>query len=140
MVKIDAISSLHVLELLSDEISMNIFNAIAKNVTNSENLMQLLNLTRKQYYDRSSRLLKIGLIRRKKCQFNLTSFGQLVRHSQLKIESAFKHSSALTMIDVVESDSGMSDEVQKSLIDKLIDYPEIKTIVLNGRMNRSINR
>ena len=84
---------------LSDEISMNIFNAIAKDVTNSENLMQLLNLTRKQYYDRSSRLLKIGLIRRKKCQFNLTSFGQLYDHSQLKIESAFKHSSALRMID-----------------------------------------
>ena len=140
MIKNDAISSLHVLELLSDEISMNIFNAIAKDVTNSENLMQLLNLTRKQYYDRSSRLLNIGLIRRKHGEFYLTSFGRLVDHSQLKIASALKHSSALRMIDVVESDSGMSDEAQKSLIDKLIDDPEIKMLVLSGRMNRSINR
>ena len=126
--------------MISDQISVNMLNAIAMEATNSENLMQIFNLTRKQYYDRSSRFLMIGLIRREKSQFYLTAFGQLVRHSQLKIESAFKHSSALRKIDIVESDSGMSDEVQKSLIDKLIDDPEIKTIVLNGRMNRSINR
>ena len=124
-----AISSLHVLETISDQISMNILNAIAKDVTNSENLMQLLNLTHKQYYNRSSRLLNIGLIRRKNREFYLTSFGRLVHHSQLKIASALKHSSELRMIDVLKSDSGMSEDQQKSLIDKLIDYPEMKRLI-----------
>ena len=97
-----SISSLHVLEVISDQISVNILNAIAKDVTNSENLMQLLNLTRKQYYDRSTRLLNIGLIRRKNGEFYLTSFGQIVHHSLLKIASALKHSSELRAIDDIK--------------------------------------
>ena len=123
-----SVSSLHVLELLSDQISVNILNAIVKDVTNSENLMQLLNLTRKQYYDRSTRLLNIGLIRRKNGEFYLTSFGQLVHHSQLKIASALKHFSELRAIDVLRSDPGMSEDQQKALIDNLIDDPELKRV------------
>ena len=75
MKKNDAISSLQVLETISDQITMNLLNTIAKDATNSENLMQLLDITRKQYYDRSSRLLHIGLIRRENGEFHLTSFG-----------------------------------------------------------------
>ena len=88
-----SVSKLQILEVISDQICINIFNAIAKDTTNSENLMKLLNLTRKQYYARSSRLLKTGLIRKENREFNLTSFGQLVYHSQLKIASALEHSS-----------------------------------------------
>ena len=91
--------------------------------------MQLLNLTRKQYYDRSSRLLNIGLIRRKNGEFYLTSFGQLVHHSQLEIASALKHSSELKAIDELRSDPGMSEDQQKSLIDNLIDDPELKRLI-----------
>ena len=108
---------------------MNLLNAIAKDVTNSENLMQLLNLSRKQYYDRSTRLLNIGLIRRKNGEFYLTSFGQLVHNSQLKIASALKHSSELRAIDILRSDPGISDDQQKSLIDNLIDDPELKRLI-----------
>ena len=124
-----SISTLHVLELLSDQNSVNILNAIAKDVTNSGNLKQILNLTRKQYYDRSTRLLNIGLIRRKNGEFYLTSFGQLVHNSQLKIASALKHSSQLRAIDVLRSDPGYSKDQQKILIDNLIDDPELKRII-----------
>ena len=124
------ISSLHVLELISDQISVNILNAIAMEATNSENLMQIFNLTRKQYYDRSSRLLNMGLIRRKNGEFYLTSFGQIVHHCQLKVASALKHSSELRAIDILSSDPGMSEAQQKSLIDNLIDDPEIKRSII----------
>jgi predicted transcriptional regulator len=108
---------------------MNLLNAIAKDATNSENLMQLLNITRKQYYDRSSRLLHIGLIRRENGEYYLTSFGQIVNHSQLEIALALKHSSELKAIDVVRSDTGFSEDQQKSLIDNLIDDPELKKLI-----------
>ena len=124
-----AISSLHVLEAISDQISVNILDAIAKDVTNSGNLMQLLNLTRKQYYDRSTRLLNIGLIRRKNGEFYLTSFGQMIHNSLLKIASALKHSTELRAIDVLRSDPGMSEDQQKSFIDNLIDDPELKRLI-----------
>jgi predicted transcriptional regulator len=119
-------STLDVLEVISDQISVNMLNAIAKDATNSESLMQIFNLTRKQYYDRSSRLLNMGLIRRKNGEFYLTSFGQIVHHCQLKVASALKHSSELRAIDILRSDPGMSEGQQKSLIDNLIDDPEIK--------------
>ena len=108
---------------------MNMLDAIAKDVTNPENLMQLLKLTHKQSYSRSSRLLNIGLIRRQNGAFIITSFGQLVHHSQSKIASAFKYSSELSVIDTLRSDSGMSGDQQKILIDKLIDDPEIKRLI-----------
>ena len=98
--------------------------------TNSENLMQIFNLTRKQYYDRSSGLLNMGLIRRKKGVFYLTSFGKLVHHCQLELASALKHSSELRAIDILCSDPGMPEDQQKSLIDNLIDDPEIKRSIV----------
>ena len=116
--------------MISDQISVNILNAIAMEATNSENLMHILNITRKQYYDRSSRLLNIGLIRRKKGKFYLTSFGQIVHHCQLKVASALKHSSELRAIDILCSDPGMPEAQQKSLIDNLIDDPEIKRSII----------
>ena len=123
-----SISNLHLLELLSDQISVNLLNAIANDVTNSENLIQLLNVTRKQYYDRSTRLLNIGLIRRKNGEFYLTSIGQLVHNSQLKIASALKHSSQLRAIDVLRSDPGLPKDRLNSLIDDLIGDPELKRL------------
>jgi predicted transcriptional regulator len=124
-----SISSLDVLEAISDQISVNILNAIAKDVTKSENLMQLLNLTRKRYYDRSTRLLNTGLIRRENGKFYLTSLGQLVHQSQLKIASALEHSSELRAIDALRSDPEMSEDQDKSLIDNLIDDPELKRLI-----------
>jgi len=123
-----SISSLTVLELLSDQRSVMILDAIAKDVTNSWNLIKLLNLTRKQYYDRSTRLLNIGLIRRKDGEFYLTSFGQIVRHSHLKITLALKHSSQLRAIDVLRSDPGLPKDRLNSLIDDLIGDPELKRL------------
>src|SRR6476659_1613956 len=126
-----SISNLHLLELLSDQISVNLLNAIANDVTNSENLIQLLNVTRKQYYDRSTRLLNIGLIRRKNGEFYLTSFGQLVHNSQLKIASALKHSSQLRAIEIIRSDPRIPKDQQKILIDNLIDDPELKRLIVD---------
>jgi hypothetical protein len=43
------ISNLDVLESISDQLSMDIITAISNNVTNAENLMQILGITHKQY-------------------------------------------------------------------------------------------
>ena len=122
------ISNLDVLESISDQLSMDIITAIYNNVTNAENLMQILGITHKQYYSRSSRLLNIGLICRKHGKIILTSFGQLVYKAQLKIATAFSHSSELRIIDVIKSNSGMSEDEQNMIIDKLLDDSELKNL------------
>ena len=115
------VSKLQVLKLISDQISMDIVTAISNNVTNSDNIMQILDLTRKQYHSRCSRLLNIGLVGKQNGEIMLTSFGRLVYNAQLKIANAFSHSSQLRMIDAIKSHSGLSEDQQKIIIDKLLD-------------------
>ncbi|MGA9908894.1 MAG: hypothetical protein WBP84_01665 [Nitrososphaeraceae archaeon] len=123
------VSKLQVLQVISDQTSMDIITALSNNVTNSGNLMRVLDISYKQYYDRSSRLLNIGLISRKNGQISLTSFGQLIYKAQLKIATAFTHSSELRMIDAIKSHSGMSEDEQKRIIDKLLDDAELKNLI-----------
>ena len=123
------VSNLDVLEAISDQLSIDIIAAISKHATNPDDLMQMLNITRKQFYTRSSRLLKIGIISRKGGEIILTSFGRLVYKAQSKITTAFSHSSELRMIDVLKSHSGMSEDELKRIIDKLLDDSELKNLV-----------
>ena len=115
-----SISTLQVLDVLSDRISIDIFNAIAEKVTTSDNIIQLLGISQKQYYTRYAKLLEIGLIKRKHSALTLTSFGRLIYQALLTIATACRHSSELTMIDVVKSTAGIPEHELKNVIDKLI--------------------
>lgn len=123
------VSELQVLEVISDQISIDILTAISNNVTNSDNIMQILDLTRKQYNSRCSRLSNIGLVGKQDGEIMLTSFGRLVYIAQLKIAHAFSHSSQLRMIDAIKSHSGLPEDQQKIIIDKLLDDSQLKNLV-----------
>jgi predicted transcriptional regulator len=122
------VSTLQVLDVLSDRTSVDIMNAVAEKVTSPDNIRELLGLTTKQYYMRYSRLLKTGIIKRKHAKLTLSSFGQLIYKALLIIASAFRHSRELTMIDAIKSIAGMPDNEQKDLIDNLNLDAEIKEL------------
>ena len=124
-----AISKLQVLEAISDHISIKLLDGIAENATTSDIHMQTLNISRKQYYDRSSRLVNADLIKLVDGRFTLTAFGKLVYHAELKISRAFHCASELRMIDAIKSHSGLSDGEQKNLIDKIIEDSEIRILI-----------
>jgi hypothetical protein len=124
-----SVSTLQVLDVLSDRISVDIFNAIAQKVTTSDTIIQLLGVSAKQYYTRHSDLLKTGLIKRMNSVLILTSFGRLIYQALLIIATACRHSSELIMVDAVKSTYGMPDNEQKDLIDKLIRDPTIKKLL-----------
>ena len=124
-----SVSAPQVLEVLSDRISVDIFNAIAEKVTTSGNIIQLLEISAKQFYTRHSDLLKTGLIRRRNNVLILTSFGRLIYHSLLIIATACRHSSELIMVDAVKSTPGIPYNEQKDLIEKLIHDPSIKKLL-----------
>ena len=122
------VSNLQVLEVISDQINIDIITAISNNVTNSDNIMRILDLTRKQYYSRCSRLSNIGLVSKQDNEMMLTSFGRLVYNAQLKIANAYSHSSQLRMIDAIKSHSGLSEDQQKIIIDRLLDDVDLSKI------------
>ena len=128
-----AVSKLQVLEAISDQISIDIVTAISNNVTNSDSIMKLLDLSRKQYYSRCSDLSNIGLVSKQNGEMILTSFGRIVYNAQLKIAIAFSHSSELRMIDAIHSHSGLSVDQQKIIIDKLLDDSLLKNLIATTR-------
>ena len=123
------VSNLDVLRVISDPLSIDIMTAISNHVSNPVNIMEILDITPKQYYSRSSRLSKIGLVSTRNGEINLTSLGRLVYKAQSKIAIAFSHSSELMMIDAIKSHSGMSEVEQKGIIDKLLDGSELRNLV-----------
>jgi predicted transcriptional regulator len=124
-----SVSPLQVLDVLSDRISVDMFSAIAEEVNTSDNIIQLLGVTGKQYYARHSDLLKTGLIKRRHSELTLTSFGRLIYQALLIIATACKYSSELMMIDAVNSTAGIPDNERKDVIDKLISDPRIKKLL-----------
>ena len=91
--------------------------------------MQILGLTRKQYYCRCCRLSNIGLVSKQNGEMILTSFGRLVYYAQLKIANAFSHSSQLRMIDAIKLHSGLSEDKQRTIIGKLLDDSQLANLV-----------
>ena len=100
--------------------------AVFNDVTNSDDLMELLTLSHKQYYSRRYRLARLGLISRKNGEIFLTSFGRVVYNAQLKIANAFSYSSELTMVDVIKSNSQIPEDEPKKIIDSIIHDAELK--------------
>jgi hypothetical protein len=113
------VSTLQVPDVFSDRIFFDIMNANSEKVITSDNIRDLLGITRKRYYARHSSL-KIGLIRRKGTELSLASFGQRIYQTLLKIAIAFRHSLELRTIDATKSTAGIPHDELKNLIDKLI--------------------
>jgi predicted transcriptional regulator len=115
---------------ISDKKASNIFKSIASSELNSDILITQLKLTRKQYYSRTSYLIKAGLVKRQKGRFLLTSFGKVIYSAQLnleaKIESALTNYWKLKAIDSIESSS---DDLN-NIISALIDDQEIKSALM----------
>jgi hypothetical protein len=124
-----AVSTLQVLEVISDEVSLDIFNTIGKNAETSENIGEILDISRKQYHARSSKLLKLGLVERKGGKYSLSSLGKLVYEAQLKIARAAHHSWKLKVIDSIVLCKEIPDNEHRYVIDKLIDDSEIKRLL-----------
>ena len=139
MVIISMVSSIEVLNAISDEKSANLLKTIAgSKSSNTIILKSKMTVTRKQYYSRIEHLKKVGLITRVNGKYSLTSFGKVIYNYHLDIETAVNYYWKLKALDSImtiqlSSSSGrikMPAEEQVKLVDKLIDNDEIKNILL----------
>jgi predicted transcriptional regulator len=73
---------MNILKQFSDERSFALFEAIRENGgKKTPVLISALSMSRKQYYSRLVRLREAGLIRKRKGEYSLTSFGRIVAHA-----------------------------------------------------------
>ena len=124
-----------VLIAISDKKSLELFRLVAV-VNATDVLVSKIELTRKQYYSRMSRLMKAGLIKRINGKYTLTAFGKVIYYAALTIiENATSSYWNLKAIDSLEMSNDISAEEHKKLIDIFVDDQEIKDALVSYNSN-----
>jgi hypothetical protein len=122
-----------IIRAISDEDSLKLFTFLAtekeKN-TDTNTLISLNGLTKKQFYLRMQNLIRIGIVKRNSGVYQLTSFGQVIYFSKIKIDAAIKNYWALKAVDSFASTREISSEVRKKLINSVVRDKIIKEILL----------
>lgn len=119
------------LAAISDDKSLFLFKAIAISSPDANLLRNKGKLTRKQFYTRISRLIKIGLAKRSSGKYFLTAYGSVVYDAQKIIENAHANYWKLKAIDSLEvAQDERSVKERKKIIDTLIDDKELKESLL----------
>jgi predicted transcriptional regulator len=128
----------NILNAISDVKSLVLFKTIA--IDGSDFLVSKVNLTRKQYYSRTSNLLKSDLIGKKNKRYFLTSFGKIVYDALKRIEVADQDHWKLKAIDAIEryDNRGLPAEESAKIIDTLIKNQQIKDMLFGSQHRQQI--
>jgi predicted transcriptional regulator len=133
MSNIEGISAGDIIQSISDSKSLDLFCSIAKGNMESEELKETKGLSRKQFYTRTSQLLKQGLIQRNKGSFSLTSLGIIVSHAQLIIEAGVNNYWKLKAIDSIESSGEIVEQERVKIIKTILDDNTVQNILVAQR-------
>jgi hypothetical protein len=116
-----SLSIADVINAISDDKSLVLFNTIALASGNSDALKSTLKLTRKQYYSRISGLANAGLITRKNGNYFVTSFGKIVYDVQLIIGKAVESYWKLKALDSFKLSSSVGPQLPAEEYSRIID-------------------
>jgi Mn-dependent DtxR family transcriptional regulator len=121
-----------VLSAISDDKGLQLLKVLSSLQTEDKNsfcLAKILNLSRKQLYDKISKLSNAGLIKRKLGSYHLTTFGVVISDSIRVIEDALRTYSNLKALDVIDISEWVTrDEIIK-LIEALVHDEKVKRIL-----------
>jgi hypothetical protein len=118
-----------IFESLSDEQSVKLFTTIAAQGIYSTELRTQVVLTRKQYYSRISRMIKVGLIKRRSGKLVMTAFGKIVWESQKIVEAANKNQWKLKVLDSIDVSEELPKDERRKLLDNLIENRYMREIL-----------
>ena len=114
---------------LSDEQSVMLFTTIATKSINSVELRSKISLTRKQYYSKLSRMVRVGLIKRRSGKLVVTTLGKIVYELQKVVQDAYNNHWKLKVLDSIEMSEELPREERKKLMDNLIEDSRLKQIL-----------
>jgi hypothetical protein len=118
-----------IFESLSDEQSVKLFTTIAAQGIYSTELRTQVVLTRKQYYSRISRMIKVGLIKRRSGKLVMTAFGKIVWESQKIVEAANKNQWKLKVLDSIDVSEELPKDERRKLLENLIENRYMREIL-----------
>jgi predicted transcriptional regulator len=130
------ISTVDILNALADYNALVLFRTIAATRDGSNILISKMNLSRKQYYSRMSRLMNACLVKRQNGKYILTSLGKVIHEAEKSIETALVDDYwKLKTIDSLETCEDLPMEELHKIIESLIKDQKIKESVLVNRHN-----
>lgn len=94
-----------VLEAISNEESQELFNVIAED-KNSYDVVESGIMTRKQYYLRLTKLVKLDLVKRVGKRYALTNFGYVIYEAQLTLVMVITSYNAINSANMIPTSEG----------------------------------
>ena len=122
----------NVFNSLSDEQSVLLFTTIAMRSIDSTELRSKISISPKQYYSRLSRMVRVGLIKRRNGKLIVTTFGKIVYDLQKVAQDACNIQWKLKVLDSVEASDVLPKEERLKLLDSLIENTQLREILLQG--------
>jgi predicted transcriptional regulator len=111
----------NILSAMADEKALLLLNTLATKEYESEAIVGIMDLSRKAYYSRMARFVKLGIVKRKKGKYSLTMFGKILHEVQTVIDIAVNNYWKLKALDELEMTADMPEDERKKIIDTLID-------------------
>lgn len=120
-----------VIQAISDDKSLTLFRAIALEAggIDTGKLRGRTKFTRKQYYSRMEKMLKSGMIRRRRGKYVLTSFGKVIYEALRTAENGLENFWRLNAMDSLITTGELPDEEQRKALDALLENEELRKIV-----------
>lgn len=115
---------------IADDKALALFDAIVGSECDTEMLITKVGLSRKEYYSRISRLVKVGLASRQRGKYSLTMLGQIVYQAQLAIDHAVDISPKLKAVDMLKNSSKIPEGERNKVINFLLSNELNKNILL----------
>jgi hypothetical protein len=128
--KSNNISLADVLNSISDDKSLSIFQLISDVNSNGEIILKKLDLSTKQYYSRISAMMATDLIKRQRGRYYLTPFGKVIYGCIMIAKNALNNYYKLKAIESTEG-SDFSHEEFSKLVDALIENQQVKEFLTN---------
>ena len=122
-----------ILSALSDEHSITILMQASAGLKGDSSTHKSIGLSKKQYYTRLNRLVKLGLISRNNGLYRYTALGALVINTQLKpLEDALTNYWSLLAIDELKRSKVIPQQEQDKIVEIILNKNLVNARGLDG--------
>lgn len=118
-----------ILGVLSDKRSRELLYLVSSDKSPSLDLQKKIHLSKKEFYSRTGKMLKIGLIRRKKGQFAITSLGRATLQILAEIGKVMEMNWKFRAIDAIDQTIGLGSKARLELIHSILGDSSIENMI-----------
>lgn len=123
----DSISQ--ILGVLSDKRSRELLSLISIDKSHSLDLQKKVQLSKKEFYSRTGKMLKIGLIKRKKGHFAITTMGRATLQLVVEVGKVIEMNWKFRAIDAIDQTAGLRSEARLELIHSILGDSSIENMI-----------